>query len=90
MQRDEQSLPGEAMDALRRGNKIEAIKLVREALGIGLKDAKELVESVQRERGIGGNGESSDTVRAPAAVPWISVLVVLLFVGLVAAVLLDL
>jgi hypothetical protein len=33
-------------DALRRGKKIEAIKLVRECTGMGLKEAKDTVEAV--------------------------------------------
>lgn len=41
-------LPDEVMAALRRGHKIEAIRLLRESYGIGLKQAKELVESVAR------------------------------------------
>jgi ribosomal protein L7/L12 len=36
--------PPAAADALRRGNKIEAIRLVREHNGLGLKEAKDLVE----------------------------------------------
>jgi ribosomal protein L7/L12 len=36
--------PPAAADALRRGHKIEAIRIVREHLGIGLKEAKDLVE----------------------------------------------
>lgn len=38
------SFPPAAADALRRGNKIEAIRIVREHHGIGLKEAKDLVE----------------------------------------------
>jgi len=37
--------PAEAEDALRAGNKIEAIKIVRERTGWGLKECKEAVES---------------------------------------------
>jgi ribosomal protein L7/L12 len=37
-------LPAQAVSALQAGNKIEAIKLVRVAAGLGLKDAKDLVE----------------------------------------------
>ena len=33
--------------ALAGGNKIEAIKLVRERTGLGLKEAKELIERLQ-------------------------------------------
>lgn len=38
-------LPAAAIDALRRGNKIEAIKLHREATGEGLKESKDAVEA---------------------------------------------
>ena len=40
-----QTLPDNVADALKRGNKIEAIKLLREATGLGLKEAKDTVES---------------------------------------------
>ena len=38
-------LPDAAKLALRQGNKIEAIKIVREAAGLGLKEAKDVVEA---------------------------------------------
>lgn len=38
-------LPPDAVAALNAGRKIEAIKIVRERQGIGLKEAKELVDS---------------------------------------------
>jgi ribosomal protein L7/L12 len=38
-------LPAPALDALARGQTIEAIKLVREATGLGLKEAKALVDA---------------------------------------------
>lgn len=38
-------LPDDVLDALRGGNKIEAIKRLREATGLGLKEAKDLVEA---------------------------------------------
>jgi ribosomal protein L7/L12 len=37
-----------ARNLLNEGNKINAIKLVREASGLGLKEAKDLVESWER------------------------------------------
>ena len=37
-------LPSEALRALERGNKIDAIKSVRATFGVGLKEAKEIVE----------------------------------------------
>lgn len=39
------SLPSDAISALQRGNKIEAIKLTRAATGLGLKEAKDRVEA---------------------------------------------
>jgi ribosomal protein L7/L12 len=44
-------LPAPVVEALRRGDKIEAIKHYRQTTGAGLKDAKEFIEEVQR-RGI--------------------------------------
>ena len=41
-------LSAAAVAALRRGNKIEAIKLVREERNIGLKEAKDAVEDHMR------------------------------------------
>ncbi|MCP5401794.1 MAG: ribosomal protein L7/L12 [Novosphingobium sp.] len=38
-------------DALRRRKKIEAIKILREETGVGLKQAKEHVETMERHRG---------------------------------------
>jgi ribosomal protein L7/L12 len=35
--------------ALASGNKIEAIKLLREASGLGLKEAKDAVEQMERK-----------------------------------------
>jgi hypothetical protein len=42
------TIPPDAVAALHRGNKIEAIKLVREEQGIGLKEAKDRVEQFLR------------------------------------------
>ena len=39
-------------EALRRGDKIGAIKRYRNATGVGLKDAKDYVEEFQRRAGI--------------------------------------
>ena len=40
-------VPSSVIDALRRGQKIEAIKAYREATGAGLKEAKEYIDDVQ-------------------------------------------
>jgi hypothetical protein len=42
---DRNSLPPQVIDALKRGNKIEAIKLLREAMALGLAEAKSVVEA---------------------------------------------
>jgi ribosomal protein L7/L12 len=39
------------VEALRRIQKIEAIRLYRQATGVGLKEAKEFIEKVQRRAG---------------------------------------
>ncbi|WP_300319472.1 ribosomal protein L7/L12 [Accumulibacter sp.] len=44
MNDNDHELPREAIVALERGSKIEAIKCVRVTRGVGLKDAKEIVE----------------------------------------------
>ena len=38
-------------DALRRGQKIEAVKIHREHSGLGLKEAKDAVEMIEKEMG---------------------------------------
>lgn len=54
-------LPAEVVNAIHAGRKIEAIKLLREARGLGLKDAKHAVDayirknpSAQQPRSSGG------------------------------------
>ncbi len=48
MVNDKPTLSQTAIDALRQGRKIEAIKLLREDAGLGLKEAKETVEAYER------------------------------------------
>ncbi len=44
METDKIEIPSNAIAALEMGNKIEAIKIVRVAKGLGLKESKDLVE----------------------------------------------
>ena len=44
----------EVIDALKSGNKIEAVRLYKESSNVSLKEAKENVEEVQRRTGLGG------------------------------------
>ena len=41
------SLPPDVVDALRQGNKIEAIKRLRAAMGVGLAEAKAAVDAAE-------------------------------------------
>jgi hypothetical protein len=43
-----QTLPASAIDALRRGDTIEAIRLLRAATGLGLKEAKDVIDGLRR------------------------------------------
>ena len=51
-------LPASVVSALQRGDKMEAIRLLREQTGLGLKEAKDAVE-----------GESQDTFQASHHLP---------------------
>lgn len=70
-------LPPAAVEVLRRGNKLEAIRLLREHSGIGLKEAKDAVDAFHR------NSTTTIGVLSPGEVPrstgsywWIAALVV--------------
>lgn len=47
----EHQLPGDVIAAIERGHKIEAIKLLREETGLGLANAKVLVDRAARTHG---------------------------------------
>lgn len=68
----ETGLPDKVVDALKRGNKIEAIKLLREQAGIGLKEAKDAVDA----SGIEGPAKSPGQVGGAGYFPWTIVLIV--------------
>ncbi|MGZ5038849.1 MAG: ribosomal protein L7/L12 [Usitatibacter sp.] len=55
-------LPPDVVDALRRGNKIEAIKLLRQATGLGLAEAKARVDIYELAGG-GKTGNVGMSVR---------------------------
>jgi len=48
------SVMAQVCDDIRQGRKINAIKLYREVTGVGLKDAKDAVEQIERDLQIGG------------------------------------
>ena len=45
-------LSPQVLEALRRGNKIEAIKIYRELTGVGLAEAKQAVEAIESRLGL--------------------------------------
>lgn len=47
------SLPANVLDALRHGNNIEAIKRLRETTGLGLKEAKDVIDQHARGLAVG-------------------------------------
>lgn len=49
----ENDLPPAVIRAIEQGRKIEAIKLLRESTGLGLANAKVLVDKAARQRGPG-------------------------------------
>ena len=59
-------LPAEAIEALRRGNTIQAIKLLRAATGLGLKESKDAVDAYLRGAGPASAGATTpaDTAHA--------------------------
>ena len=57
------NMPAAAVDALQRGHKIEAIRLYREHAGVGLKEAKDVVEAYE------GAHPRLDPMVAPGEVP---------------------
>jgi len=46
------NLPRAIVEAVQSGRKIEAIKLYRETTAVGLKEAKDFIEEVQRRGGL--------------------------------------
>ena len=57
---DNFNIPDAALAELARGNKVEAIKIIREQTGLGLKEAKDLVDNYSANPGPSAHGSSSD------------------------------
>jgi hypothetical protein len=87
MSRSRIPIPAAAEDALRRGNKIEAIKIVRETAGTGLKEAKDAVEdylkdrpelasTVPAEKGAGCGGATAFVLAMAGVGEWLGALIV--------------
>jgi hypothetical protein len=87
MSRSPIPIPAAARDALRRGNKIEAIKIVRETAGSGLKEARDAVEdylkdrpelaaAVPAEKGAGCGGATALVIAVAGLGEWLGALIV--------------
>ena len=55
------TFPPAVLEALKRGNKIEAIKLLRQVTKMGLAETKALVDAIEAQRTVGGPGAPART-----------------------------
>ena len=70
------TLPVAAISALSRGNKIESIKLVREERGIGLKEAKDVVdEYVRTQPSLQATFAAAQAQSGRTALLWLAILI---------------
>jgi len=82
-------LPADVRAALEKGQWVEAIKLLRASGGMGLKEAKDMIDR-QRAAGVPARASIADRQRAPGEVRripgfvWVVLIVVLAVVALVA------
>ncbi len=67
------SLPAPVLAALQRGNKIEAIQLLREHTGLGLKDAKDAVDAALPATPALPAGGSPGAVRHSGGLIWYAI-----------------
>lgn len=65
------ALPMAVMDAVRQGNKVEAIRLLREQTGLGLKEAKDAVDAAAREAQAAGHGSPGQVGAGRNALWWV-------------------
>lgn len=76
------AFPSAAEAALLKGNKIEAIKIVREERGVDLKGAKDIVEQhVAAHPGLQMQMDSAQATSRQGFLPWL--MVVIIIAGLV-------
>lgn len=66
MTTDRPTFPPAVLEALKRGNKIEAIKLLRQVTKMGLAETKALVDAIESQRTAGGPGAPNRTTSASA------------------------
>ena len=65
-------IPKEAIKALERGSKIEAIKCIRIAYGVGLKEAKDIVEQyIEKNPTVKNRMVSANVESAKGSLRWL-------------------
>jgi ribosomal protein L7/L12 len=74
-------LPPEVLSALEQGNKIDAIRLMREKTGLGLKEAKEAVDGYDHTNAKAGGLSPGEVPATSAGMWWIAALVVIALIG---------
>ncbi|MGH8049984.1 MAG: ribosomal protein L7/L12 [Arenimonas sp.] len=73
--------PDAVMQAFRNGNKIEAIKLLREKTGLGLKEAKDAIEALPQSSTSRLRNSPIETPRSGNGLLWLSGFVLLVSVA---------
>ena len=77
-EREKIPFPAAAEGALLKGNKIEAIKIVRRERGVDLKEAKDIVEQhVATHPGLQMQMESAQAAAGAGLLPWLMAVIVL-------------
>jgi len=72
MNKVNQDFPNEAVKALEHGSKVEAIKCIRIAYGVGLKEAKEIVEQfIERSPNVKNRMVSANAESAKSGLRWL-------------------
>ena len=67
--------PPAAVAALSNGNKIEAIKILREEWGLGLKEAKDAVEAyIKTQPALAATMQEASASSQRGCIPWLLVL----------------
>jgi ribosomal protein L7/L12 len=78
MTSNNENLPTQAVAALERGSKIEAIKIVRETSGVGLKEAKEIVERfIDRTPSVKSRMDSANAAAGKSDFGWLLIVAAL-------------
>ncbi len=77
-----EQLPAAAIAALHQGNKIEAIKIVRQERGIGLKEAKDAVDlCVQGDALLQSKFAAAQAGKKRSCLLWLTIFVALALIG---------